>query len=223
MINFIACIDFKGLKEKNIYFASIKINTKKSSDFQLFQNLVSDFFCFFKYFSKQKTKNIFQKNLTLSNNNNLKKIILNHINVLLVEANNTFENNNFKAATIKYKEVLEIDKINKEAKDSLVKCYNSIGLIYNDKRDYHQAIAYFQKALKLGDLKRSQINLGHTYLILMNKTKALDLYLKSLAAFEDKKDFWKGMETDYEELNLANHGITQEYYNEILEKIKEKQ
>ncbi|MGB1207302.1 MAG: tetratricopeptide repeat protein [Chitinophagales bacterium] len=77
------------------------------------------------------------------------------------------------------------------------------------------------KAISLGGLGWGYKNLAHIFLIEQKETAALQHYRKSLAAFEDKNKFWKGMKESFEDLNLEQYGISAAYYEEILKKIEE--
>jgi Tfp pilus assembly protein PilF len=120
---------------------------------------------------------------------------------------------------------------NKGDKDKAIECYQKAIEI---KPDFHEAYVnlgfylikfgkiedakpILLKAIELGDLDTSNMNLGHVYLCKNEEAKALECYQTSLSHFENKDVFWKGMKDDYQ--YLAQYGITETYYQTILEKI----
>jgi len=98
--------------------------------------------------------------------------------------------------------------------------YINLGFALIKMGQIDKAEKYLRIALDLGDKKFSYMNLGHIYLCKKEEKLAVDNYKLSLAAFEDTDEFWKGMNDDLQ--YLEQYGITKEYYQNILEKIKQK-
>jgi tetratricopeptide (TPR) repeat protein len=78
---------------------------------------------------------------------------------------------------------------------------------------------YLEKAIELGELSNSQMNLGHIHLIESNKTEALELYKRSITEMKDDKRFFNGMTEDYE--YLSPHGITEADYAEVIATLRQ--
>lgn len=143
-----------------------------------------------------------------------------------------------------YEQVLTIDR----RKEILL----IVSLIYLKLKDYEKAIEYIDEILLIspndvdaysllgivcfqkGLLKEAKnnmykgiessisnkINLGHIYLCEGDKNKALEYYKKGFFAFENKNEFWKDMKDDLQ--YLLQYGITEEYYNQILAEVEDK-
>jgi Flp pilus assembly protein TadD len=95
--------------------------------------------------------------------------------------------------------------------------YNNIGYCLITMGNINEAEPKLLKAVELGCFDFSNRNLGHVYLSKNEEEKALQYYQTSLSHFEDKERFWAGMKDDYQ--YLAQYGVTEAYYQTILEKI----
>ena len=88
---------------------------------------------------------------------------------------------NFKALPI-FEETNNIDK--------LLKIYNNIGVIYNSQENFTKALVYYEKCLKLQNLKKDSsigvttTNIGLGYFNLKKYEKALEYYKKSHSYFD---------------------------------------
>jgi len=100
-----------------------------------FQNLISEYFCFFNYFPKKMKDDLFEKQLLLIKTD-LKTIVLNRKMQLLLEANTFLDNEKYPEAIAKYQELLKIEKNNIEARLKLGDCY------WN-KKEYNKALTIF--------------------------------------------------------------------------------
>ena len=63
------------------------------------------------------------------------------------------------------------------------------------------------------------MNLGHVFLAKKEEKKALSYYLRSIEIYSNKDLFWKEMEEDFQ--YLTQYGINQDYYQSVLQKIRE--
>jgi tetratricopeptide (TPR) repeat protein len=109
-----------------------------------------------------------------------------------------------------YEKVIEI-------KPDYLYPYGNLGFIYIKIGSFNKAETILLKAIELGDMTESQMNLGHVYLCKNEEEKAIECYKISLSHFENKDNFWKGMKDDYQ--YLVQYGITEAYYQSVLEKI----
>ena len=82
-----------------------------------------------------------------------------------------------------------------------------------EKAEQHLLIA-----IELGSHALGNMNLGHIYLCKGAKNKALDCYKKGLDSFKSKKDFWYGMQDDFQ--YLTQYGMTETYYQSVLEELR---
>jgi tetratricopeptide (TPR) repeat protein len=110
-----------------------------------------------------------------------------------------------------YQKAIEIKPDYQEAFGSLGFCLIIIGSI-------KEAETILLKAIELGDNDTSNMNLGHVYLCKNEEEKAIECYKTSLSHFENKDNFWQGMKDDYQ--YLVQYGITEAYYQSVLEKIR---
>jgi tetratricopeptide (TPR) repeat protein len=97
--------------------------------------------------------------------------------------------------------------------------YGSLGFYQIINGSLKEAESLLLKAIELDNMATSNMNLGHVYLCENEEEKAIKCYQTSFNNFENKADFWKGMKDDYQ--YLAQYGITEAYYQTILEKIRE--
>jgi tetratricopeptide (TPR) repeat protein len=110
-----------------------------------------------------------------------------------------------------YEKVIEIKPDYQYAYGSLGFCYIKIGNI-------NEAETILLKAIELGNNDASNMNLGHIYLCKKEEEKAIECYQTSLRHYKNNDEFWKGMKDDYQ--YLAQYGITEAYYQSVLEKIR---
>lgn len=91
-------------KESNIVGQILFLN----DEFNPFQALISEFYCFFQYFPVKKVDDVFVKQLLLSKTD-LKTYILNQKMSLLLDANTLYREDKFDEAIKKYKNLLELE------------------------------------------------------------------------------------------------------------------
>lgn len=126
-----------------------------------------------------------------------------------------------------YSDIGEIDKAIEfmekalELKPEERNTYNSLGWVNLQIRLYKKAKKYLKKARKFanGDGYPEQ-NLGHLYMLLNNYEKAIKWYKKSLSFWDNQDEFFHGMITDYNDLQMASNGIETERYNLIIDQLK---
>ncbi|KAF2339464.1 tetratricopeptide repeat protein [Flavobacterium tistrianum] len=95
-----------------------------SNSFKPYQNLISEYYCFFNYFPEKIKDDVFKKQLLLANTD-LRKYILNKVTQLFLEANTLYNEEKYIEAINKYEDLLKIDKFHKEALWQLGNCYLS--------------------------------------------------------------------------------------------------
>ena len=95
---------------------------------------------------------------------------------------------------------------------------NSFGFLYLKLGDIINAKPFFQKAIDFGSLDYGNMNMGHVCLAENDKEKALECYKIAVEKFSSKDAFFAGMEDDYQ--YLTQYGITREWYDKILDKLK---
>jgi hypothetical protein len=100
------------------FFNSLSI----SNYFKPFQNLISEYYCFFNHFPAKLKDDVFKKQLLLANTD-LRKFILNKVMQLFLEANTLYNEGKYPEAINKYEELLRIDKSHKEAHWQLGNCF----------------------------------------------------------------------------------------------------
>lgn len=103
-----------------------------SDNLSPYQNLISEFYCFSKYFPEKRIIDFFDKQLLLTKTD-LKTIILNRAAQLLLEANTFLTERKYPEAITKYRDLLKIDSTNKEARWQLASCYN-------DQKEYKKEL-----------------------------------------------------------------------------------
>lgn len=100
------------------FFNSLSI----SNYFKPFQNLISEYYCFFNHFPAKLKDDVFKKQLLLANTD-LRKFILNKVMQLFLEANTLYNEGKYPEAITKYEDLLRIDKLHKEAHWQLGNCF----------------------------------------------------------------------------------------------------
>jgi tetratricopeptide (TPR) repeat protein/MinD-like ATPase involved in chromosome partitioning or flagellar assembly len=92
-------------------------------------------------------------------------------------------------------------------------CNNNIGYLYLITGELTKAKTYLQRSIELGLTDFAHRNLGHCYLMEQQPEEALAHYRQSWEAFENKLEFWSGMEDDFQYLKA--NGVTLEDYETI--------
>lgn len=127
---------------------------------------------------------------------------------ILFQLGKKCQENNQNDLAIRYaKQCLDLS-INLDCKKTLLKCYNLIGIAFDDNGNYPEAKKSFQigldLSLRLKDDENASIfytNLGETYRNQADYTKAMDCFLKGLKIDEGKHDEAR-MVSDYFTLTL---------------------
>lgn len=115
----------KQILEKNEESYRFYNSLTISDNFSPFQNLISEYFCFFNFFPKKELDNIFEKQLLITKTD-LRTIILNKTMQLLLEANRLYEEDKYNEAISKYQSLLKIEKSHNESRWQLAACYEEI-------------------------------------------------------------------------------------------------
>lgn len=106
-----------------------------SNSFKPFQNLISEYYCFFNHFPEKLKDDVFKKQLLLANTD-LRKYILNKVMQLFLEANTLYNEEKYTEAINKYEDLLRIDKLHKEA-------YWQLGSCFLAKKEVNKALKVF--------------------------------------------------------------------------------
>jgi tetratricopeptide (TPR) repeat protein len=117
----------------------------------------------------------------------------------------------YEKAIESYQEAIKIQPDNQNAYTDLGFCLIKFAII-------NEAETILLKAIELGGNVKGNMYLGHVYLCKNEEEKAVECYKTSLSHFENKDNFWKGMKDDYQ--YLVQYGITEAYYQSVLEKIE---
>lgn len=97
-----------------------------ATKFSPYQNIISEYYCFFNYFPDKKVFDLFNDQLLLAKTP-LKEYVLNRVMQLLLEANTLYKEKKYSHAITKYQDLLLIDKQNKEARWQLANCFLAKG------------------------------------------------------------------------------------------------
>jgi Flp pilus assembly protein TadD len=100
--------------------------------------------------------------------------------------------------------------------------WHALGWIYLIAGQLRESEIHFMKAGELSghQMMTVPMNLGHVYLLLGDQRKAMTYYLDCLPLWNDKEDFFAGMESDYLDLKLSDRGIPQVVYERILSDLR---
>jgi len=105
--------------------------------------------------------------------------------------------------------------------------WHALGWTYLLLHDLSNAETALQKSSELSEelseLKNAYVpmNLGHLKLFQGEKKQAIALYKSSLVLYEIEEEFFKGMQSDYIDLQMEAHGITPGSYEAILQQLKD--
>ncbi len=110
-----------------------------------------------------------------------------------------------------------------ELKPTEFKTWNSLGDLFFIQNDLSKAESSFQKAWDFSKNKEeiASLSLGHIHLLRSDQPAALEWYRKSIPLWEDLENFFEGMNSAYTDLKMADHGISRETYDEILQTLRE--
>lgn len=114
-----------GLKKEKLegdIAKKINYSLALSNNFSPFQNLISEYYCFFNYFPEKLKDDVFKKELLIANTD-LRKLVLNKVMRLLLEANSLSNEEKYTEAINKYEDLLRIDKTHREARWQLGNLY----------------------------------------------------------------------------------------------------
>ena len=125
-----------------------------------------------------------------------------------------FNIKNYLMAKESFQGAIEINSKDSESHNNMGYCLIVLG-------NLEDAETSLNIALSLNLIAFPDRNLGHVRLAQQKKDEALAYYLKSLIAFEDKAEFWKGMEDDFQYLD--QYGINRKDYDTVLAAIKSAQ
>lgn len=172
----------------------INASLSLSNQFEPFQNLISEFYNFYKYFPGNKIDDVFTKEYYLVKTP-LKEYILSTIMKLSLDAITLYNEKKYKEAISKYNELLNIDKYNVDARWQLANCYAA------DKNS--------QEALR-------------TYLKLENSEKPNKILISTIAdcyndlkQYEKSNEYCKKLEAIKKPLNFSDLYIMADNYHEL--------
>lgn len=101
--------------------------------------------------------------------------------------------------------------------------WHSIGWMFLYLFQLEQSTYHLKKAWDLSENrhKDAAMNIGHILLYRSRKNEALSWFGKSLALSWDENFFEWDMNSDYTDLKMADHGISREAYDDILQTLRE--
>lgn len=183
-----------------------------ASELEPFYNLIAEYYLYFKFYPKDRVRNIFEHKITLAQTK-LKNIILSKVQELKLSADLFFEKKEYNACIIKLKELLNIEPNQLSAIIQISECYEAkneysealayhyeiekikpnnfvnqlrIGFCLNKTKQYKKSIEYLHKA---NDIKSDEIPvldlIGNNYLKLKNYNKSIE-YHKKVLEIDDK-------------------------------------
>ncbi len=100
--------------------------------------------------------------------------------------------------------------------------YNNLGLVYLAQGGRTLAKGFFEKGLELNQKdKFLHMNCGHCLLAEKQREEAMYHYQHSRDGFEDKTEFFRGMEADYIDCKLAQYSIPRNEYFALIQQLKD--
>lgn len=152
-------------KERKIFINKVNI----SNNFKPYQNILSELYYYFSFYPHERINNVFEKQLLL-NKNDLKSLVLEKTNQLLLEANTFYFDGNHKEAISKYENILRIDKNNFEA---LWQMANSLYAIKKYKESLNIFIKIKDQDEHHGQKDELILRIAECYFKLLNYTESL--------------------------------------------------
>ncbi len=137
----------------------------------LFQNILVEYFLFFKYFSLDDIENVFDYQLSLSNSK-LKDFVLSRIHSLMLYAENMLDKGKFSKCIEYCDQVIEIDSQN----------YHALylkALSHKGREEYSEAIEIFNLLKEVEDIDRLKIDIriGSCLMKMKKYEDVLDIFL----------------------------------------------
>ncbi|AWV97036.1 tetratricopeptide repeat protein [Arcticibacterium luteifluviistationis] len=186
-----------------------------ASDFEPFYNLIAEYYLYFKFYPKDRVKEIFEHKITLAQTK-LKNIILSKVQELKLSADLLFEKNEYNSCIKKLKELLNIEPNQLSALIQISECHEEknefsealsyhyeieknkpnnyvnqlrIGFCLNQTKQYKKSIEYLLKANSIKPNKIKVISLiGNNYLKLKDFQKSIEFHEKALQ-IDEKYEF----------------------------------
>jgi Tfp pilus assembly protein PilF len=172
-----------------------------SDCFSPFQNIVSEFYCFFSYFPDKVVDDVFKKQLLLTRTS-LRDFILNKSMQLLLEANNLFSEKKYPSAITKYNDLLKIDRTHFEARWKLAQCYGA----KNEIKEALYILLELEKEAEDKFDKELIFSIASCYTDLKNYSKSNE-YLNKISDNVEKLSF------KYFRLKARNFQKKHDYFN----------
>ena len=209
-----------GIKNNHIIISAKKFDENSDEDLEKlyslsmasnlepFYNLIAEYYLYFKFYPKDRVKEIFEHKITLAQTK-LKNIILSKVQELKLSADLLFEKQEYNSCITKLKELLNIEPNQLSAIIQISECYEEknefsealayhyeiekikpnnfvnqfrIGLCLNETKQYKKSIEYL---LKANDIKTNEINtmslIGNNYFELKEYRKSIEYHEKAIA------------------------------------------
>ncbi|MES2478752.1 MAG: SIR2 family protein [Bacteroidota bacterium] len=172
-----------------------------SSVLNPYQNILGTLYNFFTYYPNELVYNVFKKQLLLTRTD-LRTIVLDKTNQLLLEANTLYSEDRYKEAIVKYDDLLRIDNTNEEALIQKANCYY-------DLRNYKESLNLYLK------IKTQKTNVSSIDFKIADCYNEIKEYQESLKYCEEllKNDFFHNyilfalISNNYSELNDSENAI----------------
>lgn len=208
-----------------------------------FYNIIAELYLYYKFYPKERVKQIFDKKITLAQSK-LKNIILSKVQALQLSADLHFEKEEYESCIYKLRELLNIEPNQISALQQIGECHElreeyskaltyyyeieklkpnnfnnklCIGKCLNQNKQYKKSNEYL---LEANELKNNQIevlnSIGNNYGSLKNYSKSIEYFDIVLSLDKDNQLALRGLSRVYDTLNNVNEAIT---YTEHLYKI----
>ena len=162
----------KKLKRKDV--AIFRENLYISSNFDPYQNLISEYFNFFKYFPQSSISNIFTNHFSITKTK-LKGLILNKINESVLSADILMDDKEYREAINLLYRLLEIEPNNIDANSKIAICFVNL-----KKPDYYSALEHLNRLEKINkDNLQALIGIAQCNIALKNYPTAYTYILKA--------------------------------------------
>jgi len=168
-----------------------------SDNISPYQNLISEFFCFYNYFPEKKVDDLFEKQLLLTKTK-LKDIVLNKTMQLLLAANTLLNEEKYPEAISKYKDLLKINKTHKEARWQLANCYckkyelkKALAIYLELEKEFVDDLdLLYRIALCYGQLKKFDKSIEYCNRIeKKEKNPSFELLLTKAESYDELEDY----------------------------------
>lgn len=197
-LNFNNQLPGKISKQEKIFIKKLRL----SSLLNPYQNIICDYYNFFKYYPKEKYDNVFNNHLSIAKTR-LKDIILNKANQLKLTADKYIDEKNYIAAISQLIDLLKISPNDFKANWDIANSY-----CFLDKPNYEEAIKHLT-ILQKADLNNVDVLIlfADCYFNLKSYSKAIEYYNKAKLIAPKSEEIYLGLTSCYGQLNDLNKAL----------------